>query len=122
VAHSEHKTVKLAWPFGDKPEKIAIDEKLAPLIRLLWAEEIYTCQCCEEYNPGTACIEFPGTIEAMEFLAVAQREYKVELETWNEGKDDGKLSIVVRLLVLFPTGDIPYLVKAFMTAQSDEQN
>jgi len=48
----------------------------------------------------------------MEFLNVAQREYKVELETWDEGAG-GVHAIQVRLLVFFPTKDIPHLVKTF---------
>ncbi|HKI38191.1 MAG TPA: hypothetical protein VKA46_40430 [Gemmataceae bacterium] len=104
----KHKTVKVK--LGD--EEIDIDAKLAPLITLLWAEDIETCQCCEEYRPGEACIEFPSTGEVMEFLNVAQREYKVELETWDEGAG-GVHAIQVRLLVFFPTKDIPHLVKTF---------
>jgi hypothetical protein len=46
------------------------------------------------------------------FLDVAQRDYKVEIETWDEGQD-GEHSIAVRLLVFFPTRDIPYLLKQF---------
>src|SRR5262245_32284945 len=101
-----HKTVKVSRG------EVDIDEKLAPLIPLLWKAGIETNQCCQEERPGLACIEFPGSAEVEEFLFVAQRRYKVEVETWNEG-DNGELSIGVRLLVLFPAKDIPQLVKAF---------
>jgi len=104
----KHKTVKVK--FGD--ETISIDVKLAPLMPLLWVEDIETCQCCEEYRPGEACIEFPSTGEVMEFLEVVQRPYKVELETWDDGAE-GIHAIQVRLLVFFPTADIPELVKVF---------
>jgi len=43
--------------FGD--ETIRIDVKLAPLMRLLGAEDIEICKCCEEYRPGEARIDFP---------------------------------------------------------------
>ena len=105
---SKHKTVKVKY--GD--EVLNIDAKLAPLLPLLWDEDIETCQCCEEYRPGEACIEFPSTGEVMEFLDIAQRPYKVELETWDDGAE-GMHAIQVRLLVFFPTQDIPQLVKAF---------
>jgi hypothetical protein len=49
---------------------------------LLWTAQIDTCQCCQEKWPGLAFIEFPGTFEVVEFLAVAQRDYKVQLETF----------------------------------------
>jgi len=54
---SKHKTVKVRS--GD--EDIDIDAKLAPLMLLIWAEDIETCQCCEEYRSGEACVEFPST-------------------------------------------------------------
>jgi hypothetical protein len=102
--YPKHETVKVSRG------EVDIDVKLAPLIRLLWARGIETCQCCQEYRLGEACIEFPGTADVVEFLYVAQREYKVELETWDEG-EDGDHSIMVRLLVFFPVEDIPLLVE-----------
>lgn len=105
---NKHKTIKV---FVEE-EEIDIDEKLAPLIPLLWEEDIETIQCCQEYRPGVACIEFPCSGDVEQFLSVAQQPYPVEVETWDEGKD-GRLSIRVRLLVFFPTEDIPYLVKMF---------
>jgi hypothetical protein len=108
-----HPTVKVKCPYGWKKGKLVpIDAKLAPLIREVWKADIWTCQCCQDEYPGLAAIEFPGTAEVEEFLDVAQRPYRVELETWDEG-EDGVLSIAVRLLVLFPAADIPRLVKAF---------
>jgi hypothetical protein len=92
--------------------EVEIDEKLAPLIRLLWARGINTNECCQEDRPGTAYIEFPGTGDVEKFLNVAQKRYRVELQNWNEGVG-GELSIRVRLLVYFPTRDIPRLVKVF---------
>lgn len=102
-----HKTVKV--PFGE--ELIDIDVKLAPLLPLLWDWGIETVQCCQEYRPGESCIEFPGTAEVEDFLFRVQKDYKVELETRNEAEGGG-FSIRVRLLVFFPTKDIPRLVKA----------
>jgi hypothetical protein len=100
-----------------KRPKIELDALLAPLISLVWAHGIDTCQCCQEVYSGIAEIEFPGSAEVAEFLWIAQREYKVEAETWDEGADDdGQHVYGVRLLVLFPTIDIPALVEAFKAA------
>src|SRR5262249_36209620 len=104
----KHKTVKVKF----EGRTLDIDVKLAPLLPLLWAEDIETCQCCEEYRPGEACIEFPSTGEVVEFLDIVQRPYKVELETWDDGAE-GVHAIQVRLFVFFPTQDIPQLVEAF---------
>lgn len=101
-----HKTVKVSRG------EIDIDEKLAPLIPLLWTTGIATNQCCQEARPGEAYIEFPSSGEVMEFLNVAQQPYRVEVETWDEGTN-GHLSIAVRLLVFFPTKDIPKLIRKF---------
>jgi hypothetical protein len=101
----------MARILGRRP--IDIDAKLAPLIRLLWSRDILTMQSCQEYKPGLAMIEFPGTVEVMEFLEVAQSDYRVELETWDESEEDGQYAIIVSLHVLFPTKDIPRLVEAF---------
>jgi hypothetical protein len=105
-----HKTVKVLLG-----QEIDIDVKLAPLIRQVWDAGLMTCQCCQEYRPGEACIDFPGTEDVCEFLHVAQKPYKVEPEMWDEGDEgeDAEQSIVVRLLVFFPTEDIRSLVKAF---------
>lgn len=102
----KHKTVKVSRG------EIDVDEKLAPLIPLLWAKGIETFQCCQETRPGEAYIEFSSSGEVMEFLDVAQQPYRVEVETWDEGTN-GHLSIAVRLLVFFPTKDIPKLIKKF---------
>jgi hypothetical protein len=99
-------------------QTIEIDVKLAALIPLLWEHDVLTLESCQEQYPGLACIEFPGTDEVEEFLFIAQRNYKVELETWDEG-EDGEHSIRVRLLVLFPMADIPDLVKRFTECPRD---
>jgi len=71
-----------------------------------------TEQCCQESQPGLAYIEFPGALEVEGFLCMAQRRYRVEEETWDEGHE-GLHVFRVSLLVIFPTADIPHLVKAF---------
>lgn len=111
---SGHKTVKVSRG------EVDIDEKLAPLIRLLWQFGIHTCQCCQEYRPGEACIEFPTPWEVTAFLNIVGREYKVETEIWDEG-EDGQHSFVVRLLVFFPTKDIPRSVKAFRAYAAEKR-
>jgi hypothetical protein len=57
-----HPTKTVTHPL-DGP--VEIDVRLAPLIRQLWRRGIETSQSCQEYNPGLACIEFPGTAEVM---------------------------------------------------------
>ncbi len=106
-----HPTVKVSRG------EIEIDVKLAPLIPLLWARGLETNQCCQAYRPGEACVEFRSEFDVMEFLNVTGgRRCKVETETWDEG-ENGEHSFVVRLLVFFPTRDIPRLVKAFKDAK-----
>jgi len=92
--------------------KADIDELLAPLVKLLWQRGLVTYQSCQERYPGLAEIEFAGTDDVEEFLEEAQRLYRVEVETCDEGAG-GELAVRVRLLVLFPTADIPRLVRAF---------
>src|SRR5262245_5213812 len=108
VPHPNPMTIQVKDPLGNS---VSIDVALAPLIRELWRLKIWTGQCCQEVSPGMAYIEFPGTGEAMEFLDIAQRNYKAELQTWDEGKD-GAFSIVMRLLVYFPLADVARLTKA----------
>jgi len=75
-----HKTVKVSLG------TVEIDEKLAPLIPLLWAQGIRTRQCCQEERAGKASITFWNLEGALEFLNVAQREYEVVVETRDEGE------------------------------------
>jgi hypothetical protein len=103
-----HKTVDVKIGAHTVP----IDEVIAPLIALLNRRRMVTLQSCQEGWPGLAYIEFASTDDVEEFLNVAQRHYRVEAETWDEGEDD-TLSIRVRLLVIFPKADIPMLIKAF---------
>ena len=112
-----HDTVKVNCPWLGGCD-IDIDVKLAPLIRRLWDLTIQTNECCQEARPGEACIEFPGTGDVEDFLAVAPRNYKVDLETW-DGIKDGRRHVRVRLRVYFPTKDIPRLVKAFAAVEGD---
>jgi hypothetical protein len=109
-----HKTVRVSLG------TVNIDEKLAPLIPLLWAQGIRTHQCCQEERPGQASITFPDLAHALDFLNVAQREYQVVAQTWDEG-ESGELHMVGRLLVLFPVDDIPQLIEAFTTTTVDEE-
>lgn len=113
-----------AWGFAREARKMekvrkAIDaeeappaENLAPLVPLVWKAGIETLQYNEDERPGTACIEFAGSGDAEMFLNISQREYKVEVEQWDEGMD-GRSSFRVRLLVFFSIGDIPGLVTTF---------
>jgi len=94
---------------------VEVDALLAPLVRLLWRRNVETLGCCREHAPGLASIEFPGTLEVEEFLEVAQEDYQVEVEKWDEG-EGGRHGFCVRLLVLFPTADVPKLVARFEAA------
>jgi hypothetical protein len=108
-----HETVKLPGnPLAGEGETTDVDVLLAPLIREVWRLGIATFQCCQEECPGLASITFPGTVEAMDFLRVAQENYRTDLERWDE-LDDGVYWTALRLLVVFPAADIPRLVKRF---------
>jgi len=48
----------------------------------------------------------------MDFLRVAQENYRTDLERWDE-LDDGVYWTALRLLVVFPAADIPRLVERF---------
>jgi hypothetical protein len=113
-----HQTVKVRCPW-DSNCPIDIDVKLAPLIEQLWRLGIETNQCCEEEWPGLASIEFPGTGGATEFLFIAQKDYRTELERRDEG-DAHEKAISLRLLVIFPTADIPRLVELCAAVAQDK--
>jgi hypothetical protein len=113
----KHKT-KTVMFYGNPVE---IDEQLAPLLPLLWEHDILTYQSCQEEHPGLACIEFAGSGDVMDFLRIAQRNYRVEARTWDDG-DDGEPVIIVQLVVYFPTQDIPRLVQAFKDAPPPEDD
>jgi hypothetical protein len=115
----DHEKVKLDCPYfweSDRPipcPRIPVDIELAPLMPLIWAYGINAKLCCQERFPGIAEIDFPCAYEVSEFLTVAQREYEVVVETSDEIEDDGRHNYSVRLMVRFPTSDIPALVDAF---------
>ncbi len=108
---TRHRTIRVEF------EDIAVDvdEKLAPLMPLLWRHGISTDECCQEERPGFASITFPGTDEIHTFLSIAEREYKAEVETRSEA-EPGEYLFSVRLFVLFPVKDIPHLVAKFKAA------
>jgi len=104
-----HPTVKVRSPWG----RLNIDEKLAPLLCLLWRAGLQTNQCCQEVRPGLAEIEFAGSADAENFLYLAQRPYVPKLEIWDEHEEGDKLRFLprIRLLVRFPSADIPALIQ-----------
>lgn len=115
-----HETVKLpGCPLAGDGETTDVDVLLAPLIREVWRLGIATYQCCQEEWPGLASITFPGTVEAMDFLRVAQENYRTDLERWDE-LDDGVYWIALRLLVVFPAADIPRLVERFANRERND--
>jgi hypothetical protein len=93
-------------------ERIDIDAKLVPLLRLLWSCGLSTLSSCQEYHPQTAYIEFANTADAASFLNVAGRDYFVVLDRWDEGIGEAH-EFRIRLLCFFPIGDIPMLAKRF---------
>jgi hypothetical protein len=88
-------------------------DALAPLAALLREAGIETVPPYEEEQPGEACIEFAGAGDAELFLNIARRAYKVEVIQWDEG-GDGEHLFRVRLVVSFPTGDVPGLSAVFI--------
>jgi hypothetical protein len=70
----KHPAVVLAHPeFGEAE----IDEKLAELIRLIWAAEIVTTGCCQDHDgTGTAYISFATWTEGLErFLSISAERF-----------------------------------------------
>jgi hypothetical protein len=110
--HPSHPTKKVKHASG---KSIDIDELLAPLVKLVWARRLTTYSCCQEERPGLACIEFAGSQDVEEFLFIAQQNYHVRVETWDEGEWP-IWSIRVRLLVLFPMKAIALITKRFEEA------
>src|SRR5262249_62345089 len=94
--------------------RVDLDVKLAGLIPLLWKAGLRTTQCCQEAEPGLASISFFDIDDALGFLNLAGREYPLKVETWDEGFADDP-HIVGSLSVLFPTNDIPDVVKMVST-------
>jgi hypothetical protein len=104
--------------------KIAVDVKIAPLIRRLWDLGIETVQSCQEIEPGTAYIGFPNIAVARKFIRMGKprersrdRYYKPVLIgdrlSLAQLKAMGQEYMRAHCTVPFPTGDIPHLIKAF---------
>jgi hypothetical protein len=116
-----HKTEKLLNPFDGRT--VAIDEKLAPLIRLMWKSGIETVECCEEEYPGLAMISFLETFGVETFFYVAKRNYFVQARGFYDEDEEGNCSCCqVFLDVHFPAEEIPRLVKGFKTYESEERS
>lgn len=111
-----HKTVELQLGRG----KVAIDELLAPLIRLVWARGIRTLACCQEPFPGLpgwAWVAFQGTEDVRRFFDLAGRDFRVQtVVTWKRGRCQ------IHLEVLIPHRDIPAMVEAFGRHRPERRN
>jgi hypothetical protein len=94
-------------------DNVAIDARLAPLIKQLWKREIDTLQCCHDWGRGEACIEFASSagVEGFLNLVGAAASCHPEVEIWNEGGDKGP-SFRCRLLICFPTAAVAKMVEA----------
>jgi hypothetical protein len=110
---------------------VEVDKRLAPLLRELWAREVYAGEhSCEQRWPGLACLFFPGVIEVEDFLKVAEsrprfRGYKVEVETWLGENGDSDIcpdcqeeagiapQTRVDMYVIVPARDLPELARLF---------
>ena len=53
-------------------------------LTLLTQRRMVTLESCQQGWPGLAYVEFASTNDVAEFLNVAQRHYRVEVETWDE--------------------------------------
>jgi len=121
ITVNTHKTVKMVHG-GDK---IAVDVKIAPLIRALWDFGIETVQSCQEIEPGTAYIGFPSRAVARKFIRVGRPKdysrdpyyYKPVVVgdrfTLAELKAMKQEYMRTYCTVPFPAKDIPRLIKAF---------
>ena len=54
-----------------------IDEELAPIIKILWKNNIETSACCQENTPETAHIVFPTSNDAANFVKFLLGKKKV---------------------------------------------
>lgn len=116
-----HKTQKLLNPFEGRT--VSIDEKLAPLIGLMWKSGIETVDSCEEAHPGLAMISFLETFGVETFFYVAKRSYFVHARGYYDEDEEGNCCCCqVFLDVHFPAVDIPRLVKGFKKYESDERS
>jgi hypothetical protein len=137
----EHNKVEVSTgalaEFLDAPT-VPVDERLAPLMRELWARDIWAEDySCEQRWPGLACLYFGFTSALEDFLWVAEKRdrfagYKVEVETFEicvgcaagadpeeddaeggaaEGHNDPRTC--VDLYVVIPTRDLPGLARLF---------
>jgi hypothetical protein len=64
--------------------KIAIDVKIAPLIRKLWDSGIDTVQSCQENEPGTAYIGFPSIAVARRFIRIGRPQERSRDRYYNQ--------------------------------------
>lgn len=107
---SHHKTKRLK--FGSM--EADVDLPIAPLILRLWKNGIWTCQSCEENEPGVVWIQFPEHEDAKRFFdAVSLHAHWI---SWNKNyvhignsDPDGEGCFSVR----FSQDDIPIILKQF---------
>jgi hypothetical protein len=104
--------------------KIAVDVKIAPLIRRLWDSGIDTVQSCQEIEPGTAYIGFPNIAVARRFIRMGRPQRSRSRYYYNpivvgdrfslaELKAMGQEYMRAYCSVPFPAKDIPHLINAF---------
>jgi hypothetical protein len=102
-----HKTVRVSRG------EVDIDEKLAPLMPLVWRCGIETVGCCQEAQPKYAGIEFGDAASAERFLSIADSK-NCRLE-WHSRLEGLRGDLVGRTLILvyFPLACVPELAKKF---------
>jgi len=121
-----HKAVMMTTHGG---AKIAVDVKIAPLIRRIWDFGIATVQSCQEIEPGTAYIAFPNIAAARKFIRMGRpRERARDRYYYKPVVIGDRLSLAqlkamgqeymhAHCTVPFPAKDIPHLFKAFRSAE-----
>lgn len=64
----DHKQTQVFYPAYRKV--IEVDAGIAPLLLALWDAEIFTCNSCEENEPGIIWIEFYSTKDSEKLLSL----------------------------------------------------
>jgi hypothetical protein len=81
----DHKQTQVFYPAYRKV--IEVDAGIAPLLLALWDAEIFTCNSCEENEPGIIWIEFYSTKDSEKLLSLIVRALGDQIHKHPEAND-----------------------------------
>jgi hypothetical protein len=81
----DHKQTLVFYPAYRKA--IEVDAGIAPLLLALWDAEIFTCNSCEENEPGIIWIEFYSTKDAEKLLLMIIKALGDQIHKHPEAND-----------------------------------